>query len=111
MGKVEGWKVHLQKWQTKLDQANEMIARALPEITYAKKRIKQLQQRRAKEQVVEKVADLDIPPFLDRTLDPAERKREKSRVRIEKLKAKQRGDTERMPLSGREALAAIRESS
>ena len=32
----------------------------------------------------------------------------KSRARIAKLKAKQRGDLAKMPLSGRAALAAIR---
>jgi len=57
----------------------------------------------------------DIPDFLVRQaapppalVDPAERKREKSRVRIEKLKAKQRGDTKRMPLQGKAAIEAIR---
>jgi hypothetical protein len=33
--------------------------------------------------------------------------KEKSRVRIERLKAKQSGDAAKMPLSGRAALAAI----
>lgn len=39
--------------------------------------------------------------------EQAERKKNKARVRIETMKAKQRGDTKRMPLSGRAALAAI----
>jgi hypothetical protein len=37
-----------------------------------------------------------------------DRRRLKSRNRIAKLLAKQRGDLKRMPLSGRAALAAIR---
>lgn len=64
------------------------------------------------------IDDLEIPGFLKRTkLDPVaqaikdeqdELKRTKSRGRIETMKAKQRGDTKRMPLSGRAALEAIR---
>lgn len=60
-----------------------------------------------------------IPPFLQRKADDkaaadairkeqADRKTQKARGRIEKMKAKQRGDTKRMPLSGKDALAAIR---
>lgn len=62
--------------------------------------------------------DLAIPTFLQRKkLDPvaeqiaAEQqttKQAKARGRIEKLKAKQRGDLKRMPLTGKAALAAIR---
>ena len=37
-----------------------------------------------------------------------DRRLAKSRARIAKLKAKQRGDLKRMPLSGRDALKAIR---
>jgi hypothetical protein len=37
-----------------------------------------------------------------------DRRRAKSRARIAKLLAKKRGDTKRMPLSGKAALAAIR---
>jgi len=66
---------------------------------------------------------LAIPTFLQRSRDAAardkiaadairaeqdERKRNKARVRIETMKAKQSGATRKMPLSGREALAAIR---
>jgi hypothetical protein len=36
------------------------------------------------------------------------KRRAKSLARIAKLKAKQRGDTNRMPLSGKAALAAIK---
>ena len=37
-----------------------------------------------------------------------ERKKEKSRVRVEKMLAKKSGETAKMPLMGREALAHIR---
>ena len=62
--------------------------------------------------------DLAIPAFLQRKkLDPvaaeiaAEQeatKKAKARGRIEKMKAKQRGDLKKMPLTGKAALAAIR---
>jgi hypothetical protein len=60
--------------------------------------------------------DLDIPGFLRRDAkvaaeikqEIADQKRTKAQVRIEKLKAKQSGATKRMPLQGKEALAAIR---
>jgi hypothetical protein len=62
--------------------------------------------------------DLALPSFLDRTkVDPvaeqireeqADIKRRKAKGRIEKMKAKQRGDLKRMPLTGRAALEAIR---
>lgn len=66
---------------------------------------------------------LDIPGFLARKregerkdreaaaairAEQAERKTLKSRGRIAKMKAVQNGDTKRMPLTGRAALAAIR---
>jgi hypothetical protein len=66
--------------------------------------------------------DLGIPTFLQRqkaaeTCDRAaaeairaeqeERKRNKARVRIEEMKAKQSGATKRMPLQDKEALKAI----
>ena len=41
--------------------------------------------------------------------EQADRKKAKAQVRIEKLKAKQRGDTKRMPLTGKAALAATRQ--
>jgi CO dehydrogenase/acetyl-CoA synthase beta subunit len=69
-------------------------------------------------------AALDIPEFLRHQSDPAaeqikqeaeqireeqaETKRKKARGRIEKLKAKQRGDLKKMPLSGKAALDHIR---
>ena len=62
--------------------------------------------------------DLSIPTFLQRKkLDPVaaaikleqeEQKLAKSRGRIEKMKAKQRGDLSKMPLTGKAALDAIR---
>ena len=62
--------------------------------------------------------DIAIPAFLQRKkLDPvAEQikteqeatKKAKARGRIEKMKAKQRGDLKKMPLTGKAALAAIR---
>ena len=62
--------------------------------------------------------NLDIPEFLRRSrpdaageaiaAEIAERSKAKARGRIAKLKAKKSGDTKKMPLSGREALAAIR---
>lgn len=68
--------------------------------------------------VVAAEPDLAIPSFLDRTKpDPvadqiraeqADIKKRKARGRIEKMKAKQRGDLKRMPLTGRAALEAIR---
>lgn len=64
-----------------------------------------------------KEIDTSIPSFLKRTPDPvaeqikaeqAETKRAKARGRIERMKAKQRGDLKKMPLTGKAALAAIR---
>lgn len=66
--------------------------------------------------------DLDPPAFLDRRSPPdetaqqiaaeiAEKKKRKSHARIERMKAEKRGDLKKMPLSGKAALAAIRESS
>jgi len=61
--------------------------------------------------------DDDIPSFLRRSPDPvaeaikveqAETKRLKAQGRIAKMKAKQSGETKRMPLTGKAALAAIR---
>lgn len=67
--------------------------------------------------------DLDIPGFLQRKregdrkdaearaaieAEQASRKQAKARVRIDDMKAKQRGDTKRMPLTGKAALEAIR---
>lgn len=61
--------------------------------------------------------DLTIPDFLKRdvvarmTIEAAnaERKRTKAQVRIEKLKAKQSGETRKVPLTGKDALRFIRE--
>jgi hypothetical protein len=63
-------------------------------------------------------ADTGIPAFLQRKkLDPvAEQikadqeatKKAKARGRIDRMKAKQRGDLKKMPLTGKAALAAIR---
>lgn len=68
--------------------------------------------------------DIGIPDFLARKRDAerrdavaaeairaeqAEHKRTKSRNRIAEMKAKQAGDTRRMPLSGKAALEAIRQ--
>jgi hypothetical protein len=62
-------------------------------------------------------ADLAIPSFLRREPDPvaeqlkaeqAETKRLKARGRIATMKAKQSGETRKMPLTGKAALAAIR---
>jgi hypothetical protein len=66
---------------------------------------------------VAKEIDTSIPSFLRRSPDPvaeaikveqAETKRLKAKGRIAKMKAKQSGETKRMPLSGKAALAAIR---
>ena len=69
------------------------------------------------------VTELAIPDFLDRKKaseqrdriareaierEIAERKKTKARARIETMKAKQRGDTKKMPLTGKAALEAIR---
>lgn len=69
--------------------------------------------------------DLEVPGFLRRVKaannkdaeiaatirqEQADKKQAKARGRIEKMKAKQRGDTKRMPLSGRDALAAINQN-
>jgi hypothetical protein len=68
------------------------------------------------------VADLGIPTFLQRQKDAEardraaadairseqeERKRNKARIRIDEMKAKQSGAAKRMPLQGKEALKAI----
>ena len=61
---------------------------------------------------------LSIPDFLKRDKaarveieqQNAERKRTKAQVRIEKMKAKQSGDTRKVPLTGRDALKFIRGS-
>ena len=64
-----------------------------------------------------KEVDTSIPSFLRRSPDPvaeaikveqAETKRLKAQGRIAKMKAKQSGETKRMPLTGKAALAAIR---
>lgn len=67
--------------------------------------------------------DLEIPPFLQRVAASkardeqagaevkaaqAEKKKTKSQVRIETMKAKLNGDLKKMPLTGRAALEAIR---
>jgi hypothetical protein len=61
--------------------------------------------------------DTSIPSFLRRTPDPvaeqikaeqAETKRKKAAGRIATMKAKKAGETRKMPLTGRAALAAIR---
>lgn len=61
--------------------------------------------------------DLGIPSYLKRTPDPvaeqikseqAATKQKKARGRIEKMKAKRRGDLSKMPLTGKAALDAIR---
>jgi hypothetical protein len=61
-------------------------------------------------------ADLGIPSFLRRTPDPAveaikteqaETKKKKAKGRIEKMKAKKRGDLKKMPLSGKAAMDLI----
>jgi hypothetical protein len=66
---------------------------------------------------VEPPIDTGIPAFLQRKLDPvAEQiateqqatKTAKARGRIAKMKAKQSGETRRMPLTGKAALQAIR---
>jgi hypothetical protein len=71
------------------------------------------------ERAAARLAEIDtsIPAFLERkALDPvaeqikAEQeatKRAKARGRIERMKAKQRGDLKKMPLTGRAALDAI----
>ena len=66
--------------------------------------------------------DDDVPDFLRRKAEgdakdaaaraellaeQSGRKKNKDRARIEKLKASQAGDTKKMPLSGKAALAAI----
>ena len=67
--------------------------------------------------------DLGIPEFLRRGIEAdkavraeiekqnAERKRTKSQVRIEKMKAKQSGATAQMPLTGKAALKFIKEGA
>jgi hypothetical protein len=64
-----------------------------------------------------KEVDTSIPSFLRRSPDPvaeaikveqAETKRLKAQGRIAKMKAKQSGETRKMPLTGKAALAAIR---
>ena len=74
--------------------------------------------------IVEEIADDPIPAFLRREPKPiktdadrraeieaenAARKTAKARGRIAKLKAKQAGETRKMPLTGRDALKRIRE--
>lgn len=66
------------------------------------------------------IADkLEIPPFLQRSTSREfnpyeaqhkEARKVKTRARIEKMKAKQRGDLKRMPLTGKAALDAIRQA-
>lgn len=74
---------------------------------------------RAEQGVIMEQPSDDIPAFLRRNTAPspvadeirqqqADTKKAKARGRIERMKAKQRGDLKRMPLSGRDALAAIR---
>jgi hypothetical protein len=65
----------------------------------------------------ERSIDTSIPSFLRRSPNPvaeaikveqAETKRLKAQGRIAKMKAKQSGETRKMPLTGKAALAAIR---
>jgi hypothetical protein len=68
--------------------------------------------------LIKPTPDLDLPPFLDRSkIEPAtvelaqeiaETKKLKTKGRIEKMKAKKRGDLKKMPLGGQAALDFIK---
>jgi hypothetical protein len=123
----------LAKWKTRLKRAMTMIGKlerqrkrlANPRPSGQRYPIVMKIMRSADATLVEVVKDkppvksddLDLPPFLDRSkLEPAsveiareqaETKKRKAKGRIEKLKAKQRGDLKKMPLSGKAALDHI----
>jgi len=111
----------LVKHEAKLDKLRKLLARQGKAL--AKAPAPEPRQAIAPPTPTQAPDDDPIPAFLDRRKASdqrdaerraeieqanAERKRTKSQVRIEKLKAKQAGLTRRMPLVGREALAAIR---
>jgi hypothetical protein len=62
--------------------------------------------RRTRSEAQAKAIDADAAAKLK--AEQAELKKAKARGRIERMKAKQRGDLKRMPLTGKDALAAIR---
>lgn len=124
----------LKRWRTRLQRAMTMVGKLEKQRMRIEKKMTQAEQ--LAEPVLRKLAgmpkpegavlvpsppakdDLAIPAFLDRAKpDPAteqirqqikENIARKARGRIERMKAKQRGDLKKMPLTGKAALAAIR---
>lgn len=131
--RLQQLEVTIERWGRKLEAADRTVQRSVRMITKLQRQRQRLQKAMAKPPAVkptqvESVQPLPkaiieearatadepaIPTFLQRPFNPyeaeqREAKRAKSRVRIEKMKAGQSGDTKKMPLQGKEALAAIR---
>ena len=115
----------IRRWQRRLTRAANALAklerqrRRLGKLATSKPDSKPVAVHKPVDPVIEHVADqLGIPPFLQRAqpspqaeaikAEIAEKKKAKAKARIEKLKAKQRGDLKKMPLTGKAALEAIR---
>jgi hypothetical protein len=111
---ISRWKTRLKRAMTAIDKLEKQRKRLIkgatvppPDLAIAPPLAK----------AVVKEIDTSIPSFLRRSPDPvaeaikaeqAETKRLKASGRIAKLKAKQSGETRKMPLTGKAALAAIR---
>lgn len=128
---LESINAAMSRWQTRLRRAANMVAKlegqrrrlekaaSKPKATPAPKEpVKPPAPERTPLPAATPVAiDTSIPEFLQRTPDPgtgqlkaelADQKARKTAGRIAKMKAVKSGETKRMPLTGRAALAAIR---
>jgi hypothetical protein len=133
---VEQIDAHLARWQTKLKRAVNTLERlqrmrkrlmkkvpdlavAPPGATRPKPKPPEPMAVTYMRSLVEQAAppiDTSIPDFLKRDdavaeqlrAEQAETKKKKAQGRIAKMKAKQSGETRKMPLTGRAALDAIR---
>jgi hypothetical protein len=118
------WKTRLRRAMTAIDKLEAQKKRlakrqaSLPDLAIAPPLAVAVKPKPAPAPPVKGEIDTSIPAFLQRRkLDPvaeeiaaeqAETKRKKAQGRIAKLKAKQSGETRRMPLTGKAALDAIR---
>ena len=116
----------IRRWQRRLTRA----ANALAKLERQRRRLgkpaskpdsKPVAVHKPVDPLIEHVADqLGIPPFLQRSqpspqaeaikaeIAAKKKAKAKAKARIETMKAKQRGDLKRMPLTGKAALEAIR---
>lgn len=130
INKIEQNEAAIKRWRSRLKRAMTM----LDKLEKQRKRLAKAQARPPgapsyAETIMREIVEpapapapsppdrLEIPGFLRRQPDPAtaqlvaeqeETKRLKARGRIATLKAKKSGETRRMPLTGKAALAAIR---